>query len=150
MAKPLTLEQAVTELSLVLKPGILIALGVQESKAQTTRIRLIIGQGNYGHAEVQNPYLKSLSLEEEIYLKNMEYIPKKVIIQNVYSGKLKEITQVAWDVMVKYRMDKKWVLVNPDAPLPIVRKPRTKKVDIPPVTIVEEQPKEETPTQDNE
>lgn len=80
-----------------------------------------------------------------------EYVPKKVIIQNIRSGILKEITQVAWDVMVKYRMDRgAWVLVNPDAPLPIQKKTRTKKADIPAITVIEEEPKIETPTQDNE
>lgn len=144
------MEPAVTGLNLGLKPEIPIALGVQESKVQMIRPQQTIGLGSYGPAGEPSRFPKSPSSDAEIYLKNMEYIPKKVIIQNIFSGKLKEITQVAWDVMKKYRMDKNWVLVNPDAPLPITRKPRTKKVEIPPVTIVEEQPKEETPTQDNE
>lgn len=116
------------------------------------KVRQIIGQDSYGHAGERNQFPKSRSLEEEIYHKIMEFgKPKKVIIQNIRSGILKEISQVAWDVMVKYRMDRgAWVLVNPDAPLPIQKKPRAKKADIPPVTIIEEEPKVETPTQDNE
>lgn len=72
----------------------------------------------------------------------MEYIPKKVKIQHLRSGKISEITKVAWDVMVKHRMNKGYEIINPSMPVQEIteKKVKAKKVEIPSVTIINEEP----------
>lgn len=68
----------------------------------------------------------------------MEYQPKKVKIQNIKTGKITDVTQVAWDVMVKHKMTKDYVIINPEMVVNEVPvKKSKKKAEIPAETIVE-------------
>lgn len=76
----------------------------------------------------------------------MEPKIKRVRIQNIKTGKINDISQVAWDVMVKHQLNDGWMIINPDAPAPEIpaKKTRAKKLDIPAETIIEEPKSEPT------
>lgn len=61
---------------------------------------------------------------------------KRVIIQHSQSGKIKEISKVAWDVMVKHKLDRKWILVNPGEPPPIIKDYSKRKKAVKPAEVV--------------